>query len=88
MYVFGGWNSKEQFTDMHIFDSEANTWSTLDQITIGEEPRWNHSACSIVAVPHWQIFMFGGMSGNLAAENSAQVIQNLPLYHVFFFVLL
>lgn len=37
------------------------------------EPRWNHSAVGVFAVPHWKVFVFGGNSGNLAEGGNPQV---------------
>eukprot|EP00953_Heterococcus_sp_UTEX-ZZ885_P008452 5072-Heterococcus_DN1.PRE.1 len=68
MYVCGGWNSVQQFNDLYIIDTATWAWSRATSgcgdIAWGP-PRWNHSAVSVFAVPHWKVFCFGGNSGNL-----------------------
>jgi dynein heavy chain, axonemal len=65
IYVIGGWNSMEQFSNVYVLDTIDNVWTkpTLE----GEfgPPRWNFAAVSVVAVPNWKIFLFGGNSGDL-----------------------
>jgi len=29
------------------------------------EPTWNHTSCSVMAIPTWKIFSFGGITGSL-----------------------
>eukprot|EP00516_Mucochytrium_quahogii_P000925 CAMPEP_0203746968 /NCGR_PEP_ID=MMETSP0098-20131031/2236_1 /ASSEMBLY_ACC=CAM_ASM_000208 /TAXON_ID=96639 /ORGANISM=" , Strain NY0313808BC1" /LENGTH=4160 /DNA_ID=CAMNT_0050635227 /DNA_START=190 /DNA_END=12669 /DNA_ORIENTATION=+ len=69
IYVFGGWNATEQFSDLCILDTDALTWTTVDCFT---EPRWGHTACSVEAIPYWKIFYFGGCTGNLTESRRAQ----------------
>jgi dynein heavy chain len=66
MYVIGGWNSIEQFSDMYILDTNTNVWSKPVQQNSFGAPRWNFAAVSVFAVPYWKIFVFGGNSGNLS----------------------
>lgn len=65
VYIFGGSNSSAQFQDLHVLDTEPETpiWSKLAaSISI---PTWNQSACSVIAIPTWKIFTFGGLTGIL-----------------------
>ena len=39
-------------------------WSLVDSNSLGEGT-WGHSAFSVVAIPHWKIFLFGGQRGSL-----------------------
>ncbi|GMH98843.1 hypothetical protein TrLO_g14194 [Triparma laevis f. longispina] len=66
LYVFGGWNSAKQFDDMHVLDtaSDPPNWTKLDSKM--PNPLWNHSACGVMAIPSWKIFVFGGVSGQLS----------------------
>ena len=34
-----------------------------------EKARWNHAACSVMAIPSWKLFVFGGTSGDLSGSN-------------------
>ena len=70
IFIFGGWNSVEQFNDLFILDTVANTWQVVDNFSL--EPRWNHTACSVEAIPNWKIFIFGGCTGNLQQTKRAQ----------------
>ena len=70
LYVYGGWNSTAQFNDLCIFDIATMTWEQVDN-TYGI-PRWNHSACSVEAIPNWKLFVFGGCGGDLADSGKAQ----------------
>ena len=72
LYVFGGWNSTTQFADLHILDTvmEPPVWSTVDDPHAKlSAPRWNHAACSVMAIPSWKLFVFGGTSGELTGNN-------------------
>jgi dynein heavy chain len=71
LYIFGGWNSMDQFNDMFILDTEAMIWSQIAApLCCDGFPRWNMAACSVVAIPHWKIFVFGGSSGKLTPDSS------------------
>lgn len=59
MIVMGGWSANGQCNDLHIFDTEKLTWSTVPEASFGPF-RWNHASLAIPAVPHWQCFVFGG----------------------------
>lgn len=65
IFIIGGWNSMTQFSDLHVLDIKSWTWSK--PIVGGDfgPPRWNFTAVSVCAVPHWKIFAFGGNSGDL-----------------------
>jgi dynein heavy chain len=75
LYVFGGWNSVEEFDDMYVLDTELLEWTKLHEASGPSSfgaPRWNFSALSVFAVPYWKIFMFGGNSGHLIEDNNPQ----------------
>jgi len=63
MLVSGGWSRGTRFNDLHSFDTETLTWTHVESGTV-DPPRWMHSAMSVVAVPSWQVFVFGGCSGD------------------------
>jgi dynein heavy chain len=65
IYVIGGWNSMVQFDNMYVLDTYTNTWSKPAHNNPFGPPRWNFSAVSVFAVPHWKVFVFGGNSGDL-----------------------
>lgn len=68
LYVMGGWDTSQQFDDVFVLDTKTMSWSKLET-ACGPDSwgprRWNFSAVSVFAVPHWKIFVFGGNSGNL-----------------------
>jgi len=78
LFVFGGWNSMTQFSDMHILDTRTLQWSSVpgEGLCLDGEPRWNMSACAVVAIPHWKFFVFGGTSGKLTEEDSQGQYRN------------
>jgi dynein heavy chain, axonemal len=55
----------EQFDNMYILNTVTNLWSKIQQHNQTGGARWNFSAVSVVAVPFWKIFVFGGNSGEL-----------------------
>jgi dynein heavy chain len=63
IYVFGGSNSSGQFSDLHCLDTELDppVWSRLQQCDL-PSPTWNQAACSVVAIPTWKVFTFGGLT--------------------------
>jgi dynein heavy chain len=65
LYIIGGWNSMAQFNSIHILDLKTNVWKLASVTGDIGPPRWNMSAVSVCAVPHWKIFIFGGNSGDL-----------------------
>eukprot|EP01041_Mallomonas_annulata_P001785 gene1785-3464_t len=73
LYVIGGWNSMDQFNNMFILDVNTRVWSRPvgNPMDFGP-PRWNHTAVSVVAVPYWKVFVFGGNSGNLTESGASQ----------------
>jgi dynein heavy chain len=75
IYIFGGWNSSTQFNDLHILDTEFDppVWSKLQSAL--QTPTWNLAACSVVAIPTWKIFTFGGTTGVLS-DHDRQVLLN------------
>ena len=63
MVVYGGWNATQQFNDLVVLSTRDLVWTRVEQGAFGD-PRWNHAAVSIEAVPNWQVFVFGGSGGN------------------------
>ena len=63
VYIFGGWSSTAQFNDMYILDVEVDppVWSKCANSLAA--PTWNQAACSVIAIPTWKIFTFGGVTG-------------------------
>lgn len=60
MLVYGGWSSTAQYNDLWSFDTEKMAWSIVDTGSSKHSLRWNHTAISVAAVPHWQVFIYGG----------------------------
>lgn len=65
IFIFGGGNSAVQFNDVYVLDTESDPpmWSKL--ATILPAPTWNQCSCSVIAIPTWKIFTFGGLHGPL-----------------------
>eukprot|EP01035_Chromulina_nebulosa_P018310 gene18310-23996_t len=72
LYVIGGWNSMEQFSNVYILNTTDNVWTKPALQGDFGPPRWNFSAVSVFAVPYWKIFVFGGNSGNLNEDVNPQ----------------
>lgn len=71
IFIFGGSNSSAQFQDVFVLDTlvEPPVWTKLNSsLTL---PTWNFSACSVIAIPTWKIFAFGGCTGHLT-DNDRQ----------------
>ena len=64
LVLFGGWNSREQFSDVWIFTLENNRWEELEIENPLSEPRWSHAAMVAESIPHDQLYVFGGSSGD------------------------
>eukprot|EP01038_Epipyxis_sp_PR26KG_P005447 gene5447-7540_t len=66
IYIFGGSSSSTQFQDMYVLDTECDPpiWSKLNSSL--SVPTWNQAACSVIAIPTWKIFSFGGVTGLLS----------------------
>lgn len=62
IYVYGGWNSENQYNNVIVFDCETKMWSDPD--IYNEIPRWNHCAVMVEAIPSWKYFIFGGEKGD------------------------
>jgi dynein heavy chain len=75
IYIFGGSNSTTQFNDLHMLDTEADPplWTKLSCDLA--EPTWNLAACSVIAIPTWKIFTFGGLTGLVDDKNRLGVPQ-------------
>jgi dynein heavy chain len=71
IYIFGGSSSSTQFYDVYILDTEQEppVWSKLN-CTL-PSPVWNSASCSVIAIPTWKIFTFGGVTGILS-DNDRQ----------------
>lgn len=71
MLICGGWNSVTQFNDLHVLDTVTNAWSTVEGSHMANPlPRWNHSSCAVLAIPHAKIFVFGGVLGEAYNYNA------------------
>jgi hypothetical protein len=69
MIVYGGWSSAAQFSDLFILETIKLTWSNV--ASAGLRPaRWNHASLSVPAVPHWQLFIYGGSGADADDDNS------------------
>jgi len=58
VYIYGGWNSEQQYNNILIFDLEKKEWSDPD--IYNEIHRWNHCSVLVEAIPTWKFFIFGG----------------------------
>ncbi|CAE7455231.1 ODA11, partial [Symbiodinium sp. KB8] len=85
MLVFGGWNAQRQFSDIHVLNTNKRTWSSVDVSclvltpvdvdvvdTTMVVPRWSHKTVSVMAIPDWKVFLFGGCAGDLADTQAVQ----------------
>lgn len=66
LYIFGGYSSVTQFDDVYFLDlsQEPPVWNVVASSLYS--PLWSHAACSVVAIPTWKIFVFGGVSGSIS----------------------
>lgn len=39
-------------------------------------PRWSHATCAVQSVPHWKIFIFGGIGGEISDANRQGIFMN------------
>lgn len=62
LYIYGGWNSENQFTNTITYDLITNEW--YDPDIYNETPRWNHCGIMVEAIPSWKYFIFGGETGD------------------------
>ncbi len=76
IYIFGGSNSMEQFNDLHCLDTTCDPpmWTKLNCDL--KVPTWNLAACSVVAIPSWKIFTFGGITGTLSDQERLGTMVN------------
>jgi dynein heavy chain len=65
VFVFGGANSSVQLNDLFVLDTEMDppVWTKMN--TSLPAPTWNLCGCSVIAIPTWKIFTFGGITGPL-----------------------
>ena len=61
LYIYGGWNSENQFTNTITFNLDTKEF--YDPDIYNEMPRWNHSGIMVEAIPSWKYFIFGGEVG-------------------------
>ena len=45
-------------------------WSCVERSF--SAPRWNFAACSVMAIPAWKVFVYGGLEGTLDGGNNRQ----------------
>ena len=62
LYIYGGWNSENQFTNTITYNLDTNEW--YDPDIYNETPRWNHCGIMVEAIPSWKYFIFGGETGD------------------------
>lgn len=72
--VFGGTSSTEQFNDLHVYEPATETWTATD-CNFGT-PRWNAALVAVAAVPHWQVFLFGGATGDFSESARGMQFDN------------
>ena len=80
IYVFGGSNSSTQFQDVYVLDTEQDppVWSKLSSSL--PIPSWNLAACSVIAIPTWKIFTFGGVTGVLSdADRQGKMVSTTSI---------
>jgi len=58
IYIYGGWNSEMQYTNILVFDLVKKEWSDPD--IFNGVHRWNHCSVLVEAIPTWKLFIFGG----------------------------
>jgi len=76
VYIFGGTSSAGQFQDLHFLDTEVEP-PLWNKVNIGlQEPTWNFAACSVIAIPTWKIFAFGGLTGKLSDYDRQGILNN------------
>jgi len=53
-------------------NTKKSVWSQVAEASLlGGRPCWNATASSVLAIPYWKIFVFGGATGPLCAETNA-----------------
>jgi len=58
IYIYGGWNSEQQYNNVLMFNLATQEWSDPD--IYNEIHRWNHCSVLVEAIPTWKFFIFGG----------------------------
>jgi dynein heavy chain len=71
LVLFGGWNSRNQYSDVWIFTLETKRWSELEIAEPLSDPRWSHGAIVAESIPHDQLYVYGGSSGEITKKNVA-----------------
>lgn len=70
MFLFGGWNCKDQFNDLWMLNS-AWEWKQIDVDGDIPSPRRGHSACAVGR----NLFVFGGTQGFTKVEYYYRICQ-------------
>ena len=65
IYIYGGWSSSTQFSDLYIYQPGVSTWSVAAS---SDPPLWNHGCVAVEAIPNWKMFVFGGCRGELGSK--------------------
>ena len=81
LLVGGGWNSKQTFEDIWVLDVVLGSWERVSA-SLGWA-RWDCCAALVPAVPHPQIFIFGGSAervGNDAQDDDEGDSGNQTMY--------
>lgn len=76
IFVFGGANSAVQLQDVCVLDTEFDPPQWAKLATTLPTPTWNQCSCSVIAIPTWKIFTFGGVTGNLTENDRMGKISN------------
>ena len=69
LYIIGGRNNTTQLQDLWILDTTCDPPTWINPQSPLLTPYWNHGACSVMAIPSWKIFMFGGNQGPITDQN-------------------
>jgi len=65
MYIFGGWDGKTSFGDMHQFNFVTNSWAEIPKQEFTPSPRRTH----VAFVNRDKMFIFGGFDESRPAES-------------------
>jgi len=76
LFVLGGWNASKQFDDLYILDTvpKPPVWACVENSL--PAPRWNFAACSVMAIPSWKVFLYGGVEGPLNKDNRQGILSD------------
>jgi N-acetylneuraminic acid mutarotase len=65
MYIFGGWDGKNSFGDMHQFNFVTNAWTEIPKQEFTPSPRRTH----VAFVNQDKMYIFGGFDESRPAES-------------------